>query len=160
MLLAPGRPLTAPAVEQGAFVLPLVPHATEDGTRVETDAETDEERDQRYDHTGRAVALLSRCDLIRKGERGDDSETGKARSGRNPGGKEPPYRDLAVQERRPPPEERGTNVSRKMPTFAGWMPMAIPAPDPAGWSVDSSAIRRLCATPATSSMPGRALAYE
>jgi len=44
-------------LEQGAFVLPLVPHSAEDRASVETDAEADEERDQRNDDAGGAELL-------------------------------------------------------------------------------------------------------
>src|SRR5262249_52716647 len=92
--------------ERGTFVLPLVPHSTEDRTCVETDAVPDEEGDQCDDNAGGTIALLPRSDLVREEERGDDSETREAGSGCQTGGEHSPQRDLAVQEhvRRPPPE--------------------------------------------------------
>src|SRR5262245_42988934 len=68
-------------VERGALVLPFIPHSTEDRAGMETDTEADEERDQRDHDAGRAIALLTRGDLVREEERRDDSETGDTGTG-------------------------------------------------------------------------------
>src|SRR5205823_11037847 len=76
---------------------------------MEADTETDEEGDERDDDAGRAVALLTRGDLVGEEERGDHTEARDAGSGRHSGRQHLPQRYLAIQEHvgGPPPEERG-----------------------------------------------------
>ena len=76
---------------------------------MEADTEPHEERDQCDDDAGRAIALLTRGDLVGEEERGDHTEARDASSGRHSGREHLPQRDLAIQEHvgGPPPEERG-----------------------------------------------------